>query len=812
MKIIAILLTILLILSAISSTAAELANSTAEKSSLPVKKAFIPPGFELLLEPQTTQVDIFYGGQYLLSTLARFTPTEITFLAPGEIVARIPELLTPEIIRKTLSNPLSTNSELVCLRKEDTGCGTIATEDLAIIFDNGKFRVDLFVSSDLISVRTSGIDKYLPASDAGFSFLNAIGAAANGEKGGNKNYNVANTTILSFAENRLFALSNVTREEGYTVDTLALQRDLNGLEYQLGIFRARAANLVFIREADFKGASIASSLNTRRDLDQSSGSELQLFLDSKSRVDIFKDGRLISSSVYDTGNQVIDTSELPSGAYDVVLRIRDAFGRLREETRFYIKTNRLPPVDQTLFFFDAGELVQKIPDQTLPETTGISIIRTGVSRRITKNFGGEIGVLVQEDDSLIETGFFKLGRNHELRTSFAYSDRGDWGVNLNSRFRAGPVTFTSNLRKTWVEPIPIGTPIGTPPPLLGEELTQTSVGINAPLAGGFLHITSRYIKRPLVTDRNLGIKYNFASRNFGSTLLDSNIQLTKDNDNYQFLLTFSLRFHTGRWQTEYAPRIFSERKAGITETDFDSRLSTTWQDGEKYQSDVSFSLRASEENATETVEANMDLAGSYGRSTVDVLHTPDTDSTNYGANLFTTIIANSSTLSFGGKSLTHSALVMDIEGETQDAYFDVFVNNSKRGSVNIGKKSVVSVHPFDTYEVSLQARGDSLLDFNHQGQTATLYPGNVVTMKWKAARVIIAFGQILDVRGNPVANALIKGVTGIATTDEFGLFQAEIEAGIKKFEVQTRKYSCNVQLPEFDSTSEIALLGELTCL
>ncbi|MCB1646794.1 MAG: hypothetical protein KDI36_15150, partial [Pseudomonadales bacterium] len=66
-------------------------SRVAEAASEP----FIPPGFEDLLEPQTTQVDVYYGDQYLLSTLATFSPGEFTFMMPDEVVQRIPDLLDP---------------------------------------------------------------------------------------------------------------------------------------------------------------------------------------------------------------------------------------------------------------------------------------------------------------------------------------------------------------------------------------------------------------------------------------------------------------------------------------------------------------------------------------------------------------------------------------------------------------------------------------------------------------------------------------------------------------------------------------------
>ena len=84
---------------------------------------------------------------------------------------------------------------------------------------------------------------------------------------------------------------------------------------------------------------------------------------------------------------------------------------------------------------------------------------------------------------------------------------------------------------------------------------------------------------------------------------------------------------------------------------------------------------------------------------------------------------------------------------------------------------------------------------------------------WRTKEIIIIFGQIMNAEGKPIVNALIEGVTGLATTDEFGLFQAELDAAVKTLNVRTRQSSCEVRLPdELEIQQSIAILGELTCV
>lgn len=777
-----------------------------EKKPRP-KSTFVPPGFEDLLEPQTTEVDVYFGSAFVTATLATYTPTEITLLTPAEVVLEMNDLLDPAAIISLLSGPMPTNSELVCLYDTQTGCGELQTESVEVIFDENRFRLDLFLGPSLLAVRDVEIDKFLPKSSGGLAFLNQLNATVNGRESGDSSYNVGNSTTIAFRETRLLALSNVTREEDFTVDTLALEREFAGRLYQAGYFRSSAANLVFLTEQEFAGITMSSSLDTRTDLDQSTGNDLQVFLDSRSRVDLLKDGRLISTSVHDAGNQIVDTSSLPGGAYDIVLRIRDSFGRTREETRFYVKTNELPPLDHTLYFLNIGETAVREEDRTLPRTTGESLIRAGISRRLTRNFGGNIGIMSQEDEQLYELGIFQLGRSYELNLNYAEGNDGDRGVSLNTRFRRGPFTLNANYRKTWIEED------RTDLSLFGTRTTQGSLNISVPIGRAALTVTGRYNERADESaDKNIGLKFDFPSYHVGSTSFDSDIQVTEDNDEIQALFTLRLRFDRGNWRNEVTSQYYyDEFEDRDSEDGFINNLSTAWRDGDRFLSDVNWNLRATSERDDDTLETDLEVVSDYGRFNADVIYSDETEELSWGASLHTNLIANRGTISFGGREQARSALVMDVKGDVEDAYFDVLVDGAPRGNARIGSKTVIGIQPYETYEVTLVPKGDSIVDFNNQTQSATLYPGNVVTMEWKAARVIIAFGQLVRANGEPVQNALISGVTGIATTDDFGFFQAEIESDTTMIQAKSRTEECEATLPAFDRKETVVMMGEISC-
>ncbi len=789
-----------------STTATTVVITSKPKPAAPAPAAggWVPPGFEELLEPQTTVVDVYYGGAYLVSTTATFTPTDIYFLAPDAIVSRIPDLLEADQIAAILGIEMPTNSELVCLNQRNPACGTIETERVDVIFDEGQFRADLFINPSLLSVRSAVASRFLPPSTADWSLLNTASLTVGGAEGESTNYNLGNSTTVAWRESRLLGISNLTSSEDLTFDTLALQREYRGQQLQGGIFRSTPDNnLVFLTQADFQGISIASSLDTRQDLNQSAGNDLQIFLDSRSRVDILKDGRLVSTAVYDTGNQILDTSLLPGGAYEVVLRIRDAFGTTREETRFYVKTNRLPPRDQPLYFFEAGETVDKVENEVLPEGTGERFVRAGYAKRLSDNFGGEVGVLCDQDETLLETGLFRLGRSYELRLNGAVGSGSSRGASLNARTRIGVASFNTTIRQTWSD---------SADAIIGAETTQASINLTMPIGRSSMNLTGRYNDRPSGIERNIGLRYDFATRRFGQSLFTANLQITRNNGNVQVLLGGRLSIRTGRWQTQVAARAFEDRpENGESQGGLITDVSSIWQDGDLYTSDVNFILRANDGQVDRTLETELDVTAGLGRANVELVYSDDAERLSYGGNFFTSFIANANTLAIGARQQGQSAVVLDIKGKEKDAFFNVEVNGMRRGTARIGDKTVIGLPPFDTYSIRLKPAGDAIVDFEERPKVATLYPGNVVTMNWSVARVIVAFGQIVRPDGSPVANGVIDGVIGLATTDDFGLFQAEFNSDLDTLRVRTRTEECEVALPEYDASQLVVMLNELIC-
>ena len=59
------------------------------------KAQWVPPGFESLNEPQVTEIDLYYGGEYLASVFARFNQQELSFLDADSITLLLNNIRDP---------------------------------------------------------------------------------------------------------------------------------------------------------------------------------------------------------------------------------------------------------------------------------------------------------------------------------------------------------------------------------------------------------------------------------------------------------------------------------------------------------------------------------------------------------------------------------------------------------------------------------------------------------------------------------------------------------------------------------------------
>lgn len=783
----------------------------------------VPPGFESLLEPQTTIVDIFFAGQLIDTQLATFTNGEIQFSDPSQFLEKIPTILDPAAVETVFGGGVPTHTELICYYAGQQNCGELKPDIAGVIFNDGIFRADIFINSQYLSVKTVGHRKYLPASDGDLSWLQTFNAAYSGSQQEDSDLlGLNSSSTFAFRENRFQVISNYSNEEDATIDTAVLRRDWLGKEYQAGYFRSNSGNFQFMGDAPIRGIRVASTLDTREDLRQSAGNSLQVFLRSRSEVSLYKDGRLLSSRIYDAGNQELDTSQLPGGTYDITIRIRDAAGVVEEETRFYVKSSQLPPKDQALYFVEAGELLDPEDNKGLATGNGYSLLRAGYHARFRNQFAYLAGLSQIEDHSNIEFGGSYLGRYVNVEVGGFSGNNARRGARFDFRGNVAGIYFNANYRRIWNDNFDQDDPSD----FTGASTTQGFISMTTQLPVGRMELSARVNKREGESIETYTAHYEFPRLQFGITEFYMGLQLSQEEGINTGLFTTEVRLSGKHITAQLRPELLYRSENDNTTGSFSGLDSTekvrdwqthgvlSWQDRDIWaDQDLRWDLRARDQLHEQSVGTEMDLVTQSGRLRLQAEKNEQNgfSSTRYTGNGFTSFMVNGQHAKLGGREQSQSALLIAIDGEINDARFDVLVDGSLRATAYAGKITALNLRPFETYSVQIRQSGASFVEYEEQPQRVTLYPGNVITLNWQVAELDIIFGRILDSNGQPVQNALISGITGVATTDDVGLFQAEIRRDIKHVTVETITQSCEIAIPAYQVNRGIANLGNLQC-
>jgi outer membrane usher protein FimD/PapC len=787
-----------------SPTVSQEVEADTQTVSRPIASDWVPPGFENLNQPQVTEIDVYYGGYFLTSVLAEFTNQEVTILDTAFLTGQLNNLNNPEMFQAQLNAPLDAHNELLCFSEFQTDCGTLETDSVEIIFDRSLLRMWLFISPDYLEEADSNVVRFLPASQAGLSFMNQSAAYFTTQELSLETYNLFNNTLFAWGENRLSMRSNLVSDEGFDVDTVAFFREFQGKDYRLGLVRENANGFSFMSNERFAGASYASSLLTRTDLERSLGNEIELYFSTRSRVEIYREGRLISSDIYAVGNQLLNTSDLPNGSYTIEIRIIDSGGNETTEERYYSKTANIPPADQPLYFLHIGRLENDLDINRLSRTGDDEVMfRGGISKRLGHTLGGNVGFSVVEDTSFLELGLFKQGQNYELQANAAYENTGASGMDLRLRYRHPRYNLILNGRQVFN---------GLEESQIGLEYQQYNAMVEFPGRNGYYSIFHRHVERPS-SGRNLnsGFRYRSHSSNIFGGMLSNNFELSKNGDEILALWNFNWSIQGNNKTSIYSPTLAYSNEDASRDSGLYGSYETNWYKGDQSGNEYVYSLRGDYDSQS-SLEARMQADTSLGTADIMGRYNEVNEQLELNGRLSTSFATTGSATAIGGKRRSESAFLVRVEGDIKaDALFNVMVNGSARGQMRADETLIIPVAPYNTYDVELVNVGETLVNLDNRVYRETMYPGNVVNLSWSSQVINIGIGRLVNEEGEPLSNAVIQNVIGIALADSNGVFQAEINQDTEKLEVQQGNFRCIAEFENPRVTDTVLPLGTLVC-
>jgi hypothetical protein len=783
-----------------------------------------PPGFDDLARPRELLVDVYFAGQKIGEAIVVSSLGALQFRNPSKLIALVPGLISSPRLLEMLQKPLPSHAELVCSSSFDRGCGSLRPDQVGVIFDEERFRAELFFAPALLRRAEEAKEAYLKPPTAPLSLTSSIGLAISGSSSSSPAYNVQNRTVLSLQKARIRTDSSYASGLGIIVDDLVGELDQRSKRYSAGLFWAPGVDLTGRRR--IVGLGMGTQFDTRADRESLQGTPLVLFLQQPARVEFLVDGRLAGSAAYPSGNNLLDTSMLPDGSYPLVLRIQEQGGRVREENRFFIKNAQVAPLGQPLFFAYAGMLANTRPNRP------VSISRTpyyqaGVARRLSGAIAFDLSVLGTGDKNMAEAGAWLMTGVARLRVAALASTSGDKGalVQLASGGR-GLLNFNFDLRRIWSKdgrpllPLPSYADNFSSTPPTGAQVgddsyLQMSGSIGYSVGAAYLSVigTLRHDKG-LPSDYSVGphVSWPVINTNGIQLVLDAEVQRTRTTTSsfagFRMLFTsrgVSMLATGGRATRSGASGDHSGRATGsITGEYFHESADRT-----QYSLGAGFDRNLDSTNA----HAQARLYSRMGSARADVLKQLDGHGgLQYGLTLQTGAAVSRHVAAVGGRDMDESALVISLDGESEGTSFEVLVNNQPRGRVTAGNSLPLFLQPYHRYRVRLRPSSAGAIDYDSSARGITLYPGNVERLHWAVHSLFTAFGQAIRPDGKPVANALVQSARGIGETDSNGYFQVDVAAGdLLEFSARSAR-ACHVRIdPSKPRDKDYVSLDKVIC-
>ena len=174
------------------------------------------------------------------------------------------------------------------------------------------------------------------------------------------------------------------------------------------------------------------------------------------------------------------------------------------------------------------------------------------------------------------------------------------------------------------------------------------------------------------------------------------------------------------------------------------------------------------------------------------------------------VVASDGSASISSPSGLQGVLIADVEGNA-GSEVTLLLDGAPYAKIPVGTRSPVGIGPYRRYTVTIRpSESSELVRVDDQKYEITVFPGTVITRHWRADRVFIIVGRVVDDTGKPIAHVRIRGPKEYVVTDERGLFQAEV-TGAESLSIDAPSVHCVLQVPRLETKEYLMELGDVVC-
>jgi Mat/Ecp fimbriae outer membrane usher protein len=791
----------------------------------PVFQIGEPEGFSSITGETTVLVDLYFGGIRRGEAQIKVRPGSITIADPSSVSALLPEVSSPALIEAALGAPeLPANSGFACAAGSDRAqCGRLTPPVVGVIYDRERFRLDLFINPRFLAIVDRPEAQYLPNGRGGLSLINSLGAIVTGQTGLQPDfYNFSNQFVLSRGSARARGDLSLVSGFGVSAERLSVELDRPGLRYSVGAMWAPGTELAGRRK--LVGFGLESQIDTRLDKDAIVGSPIVLYLGQRARVDVVQGGRVLSSAMYGSGNQRIDTSNLPDGSYEVTLRVQEPGSGVREERRFFTKNRKLPSLGRTDYYAFAGLLVDDWRHGSI-EPSGQAIFQGGAAHRISENWAVTGTVEATPEGAAAELGGTWIAPFAQVRVvALATSDGARGGIVHLASTGSSRLNFNFDLRRIEGYRVPASgaDPAGPTRPFgdlpgAGRSATASYSQLSGLVSYSLAHL--RLLGTAFVRDdREQDIRYSigpalewdFLRR--GPILLTMRGEIAVSEQGRSGFAGVSMRIlgsgtsFSSLGGVRLAGKGSDERGGAIVS------LTGSWSDTIA-GGDLAFSGALDRQPLLSNASFSGDFRHPLGSLAGFLAHSSNSsnDGLQYSFGAQTTLAAGSGTLRLTASRGSDGLIIARVEGARTNDKFEVLVNEQIAGTIEGNRSLSLNLPSYRTYDLRMRAIGDQLVAYDNTPRRVALYPGTVMKVDWASVPIVVKIGRLVSADNRPMADAAISGPGILSVTDADGYFQVEAPEGVELSVTTAGEQSCSLRLPTGKPSSGVFQVGAVQC-
>jgi hypothetical protein len=489
-----------------TSASAPLAPATPGARTQPIPSG-VPAGFEADTSFETV-FDVDFQGVRIGSFKGTLANGVFRFSNPAAVVATLGDKVDRPKALALVSQGMNSNEAFRCVPGQKTNCDLLPPGISGVIVDPETFRVDLFLGREFL-VATKAGPRLLPDPISGPSLVQGVMLAVSSDLIDQSGVHAGATlnTAASLGRNAFISQIAAGDQQGFQADQMYLQRVQGGWRAAAGLMTSPSESV--LTNFNFVGADWASFQPTSLD-NPNAGTPLDVLLPRHARVELYANGTLVSAQQYDGGLQLIDTSLLPTGSYNVRIIARDGSTVILDQTRPFTKAPNLPPTGKFVFDLAAGErvvdsfttpiqtaalpggdIIQSARQPFFPQTTGELVFRALAGHRVGGASALTADILVVGSNVYPEVSFQTYWRSFTGLLGVSVDTHGDYAALASGTALWHGASFNISLRSSDFQPdaAQLVDLKYTPYQLPGQSIYGS---VTVPVGKGSLALTASY--------------------------------------------------------------------------------------------------------------------------------------------------------------------------------------------------------------------------------------------------------------------------------------------------------------------------------